>query len=553
MYPKIMLSLLFTLIAASLSSQTPASATLSANRVKAQFNANGAMFTDFQKGQFIAPYAPGQPEISLIRAAGLWIAGVDPAYNLKGAVQLYNTNGKSDFFPGVLDNDGLPPFPPPGGSLSGMYRVTAAEIAAHLADLADNGQIDNPQPGVFGWPALGNPFFSQYHNGEELPQYPRALAGFFDHDGDGVYNPTRGDYPVIEVRGCALDQAPSEMLWFAFNDSNGFPHTQSNTAPLQMEVQCQVFAFNCLEDSPLRDAVFVRFKLVNLGTERLDSLFVGLFNDFDIGNPNDDFFGCDTSRSIVFGYNGDNFDEGAFGAEAPVIAADMFRGPLDTFGQEIPLKHVVAFNPADLTGAEVYYRLLSGSLADGSPAPGNGILYPGNPNDPAADSEVSAGNTPGQRYVLASYGPFSLLPGAVNELITGYFFTQQPGATPLQNVQAMYARADAIQAFFDNCFMPTDQIACSPVSSAPALHAPAAGLNIFPNPASQTFAVESEKTGITRVQLTDLAGRTTFSQYLAGTTLRVNIPIAELPAGVYLAEIWLENGARGWEKVVVSR
>lgn len=544
----ILLPLFFILTVSDVTAQAPAAATLSINRVKVQFNANGALFTDFQKGQFIAPYTPGQPENSLLRAAGLWIAGLDPAYNLKGAAQLYNTDGKSDFFPGVLDDNGVTPV---GGKLTGIYRVTAAEIATHRADFADNGVVDNPQPGVFGWPGRGNPYFSQYHNGEELPFSSRGLAGFYDHNSDGLYDPAQGDYPAIEVRGCPLNRTPSEMLWFAFNDNSIQPHTQSMTIPLQIEVQCQAFAFDCLEDSPLRDAVFVRYKLINLSQELHDSLYVGLFNDFDIGNPNDDFFGCDTTRSLVFGYNGDNFDEGAFGADAPVLAADLFRGPLDGFGEEISLKHVVAFDPAALTGPEVYYRLLSGSLADGSPAPNGGVFYPGNPNDPAADSELSAGNTPGQRYVLASYGPFRLFPGAVNELIAGYFFTQQPGATPLQNVQAMYARADAIQAFFDNCFTPSDQIACSPAVSAPAVPVPAAGLKLFPNPAAQTFSIESEKAGITRVQLSDMTGRVAYSQYLAGAAMRVNVPVVELPDGVYLAEVWLENGARAWEKLVI--
>lgn len=539
----------FALTTNGLSAQTPASATLSVNRIKAQFNANGALFTDFQKGQFIAPYTPGQPEISLLRAAGLWIAGIDPAYNLKGAAQLYNAGGKADFIPGVLDNSGLPPA---AGSLAGIYRVTAAEIAFHLADLADNGVIDDPQPGVFGWPARGNPYFAQYHNGEELPHSSRSLAGFFDSDHDGHYNPTHGDYPAIEVRGCPLQYVPAEMLWFVFHDS-GFQHTETGMAPTQVEVQCQAFAFNCTEDNPLRDAVFLRYKMINFGQERLDSVYVGLFNDFDIGNPNDDFFGCDTTRSLVFSYNGDDFDEGAYGAGAPVLGVDLFRGPLDTLGQEITLKHVMPVDPATLTGPLAYYQLLSGSNTDGSPAPDKGILYPGNPNDPAAESEVSAGNTPGQRYVLSSFGPFRLLPGAVNEFIAGYFYTQQPGATPLQNVQAMYDRADVIQDYFDHCFTGSGQIACSLLVDASTLPAPAAGLKVFPNPASQSFAVESESAGITRVQLSDLAGRRLFSQYLAGVASRVNIPVAGLPDGIYLAEIWLGNGARAWEKIVVSR
>lgn len=545
----ILVSLTF-LFCAIASAQTPANATLSANRVKAQFNANGALFTNFQKGQFIAPYAPGQPEISLLRASGLWLAGLDPAGNLKGAAQLYNADGKADFKPGVLDENGLPQ--PGGDRVTGIYRVTAAEIAAHEADFADNGVIDNPQPSVFGWPAQGNWYFSQYHNGEELPFNTRNLAGYNDNNLDGSYDPSRGDYPSVEVRGCARNIVPAEMLWFSSHDA-GFPHTQSGMNDIRMEVQCQAFAFNCTEDTPLHDAVFICYKLIYLGTERLDSAYIGLFNDFDIGNPADDFFGCDPSRALVFGYNGDNLDEGGYGADIPALGVKMLRGPLNTFGEEILMKHVIGFNATALSQPVEYYRLLSGSQIDGTPVPNGGIQYPGNPNDPATDSEVSAGNTPGQRYVLTSYGPFTLLPGAVNEFIAAYFYTQQPGATPLQNVQAMYTRADVIGTFFENCFKSSDQIVCNPIVDAPVLPAPAAGLKIYPNPAAQNFSIESEKTGIKRVQLTDLTGRVTFNQHLIGATVQLNVPVAALPNGMYLAEIWLDNGALAWEKVIVSR
>jgi hypothetical protein len=60
-------------------------------------NANGALFTDFTDGQFIAPYEPGQPEISTMRASGIWLGGFDPAWNIKGAIHGYNENGKADF------------------------------------------------------------------------------------------------------------------------------------------------------------------------------------------------------------------------------------------------------------------------------------------------------------------------------------------------------------------------------------------------------------------------------------------------------------------------
>lgn len=192
--------LAFCAYSSSLFSQNPSSATLATNRVKAVFNANGALFTDFQNGQFIAPYTPGQPERSLLRAAGLWITGKDAQGALHGAVQLYNSSGKSDFTNGT-----------PDGLLEGVFRVTRAEIETFKADLADNGKIDNPQPGVMGWPGRYNPFFEEYNMGQVLPANGWSQAGFFDKDGDAVYDPKKGDYPAIEIRGCPLNRIPSKM------------------------------------------------------------------------------------------------------------------------------------------------------------------------------------------------------------------------------------------------------------------------------------------------------------------------------------------------------
>ncbi len=40
--------------------------------------------------------------------------------------------------------------------------------------------------------------------------------------------------------------------------------------------------------------------------------------DPDIGNPNDDYIGCDTTRKLGFCYNGDNFDS-VYGANPPAF------------------------------------------------------------------------------------------------------------------------------------------------------------------------------------------------------------------------------------------
>lgn len=529
---------LLLLIVSTLSSQTPASAVLSANRVKAGFNANGRLFDN---ARFIAPYTPGQPEISLLQRAILWMAGRNDAGQFAGAIETYPSGGKNAYVPGPLDANGQPY---PGGLLTDIYQVGRAEIELHRADFADNGVIDQPLPAVFGWPARGNPFFAQYHDGQQLPFTQEGWAGFTDLDGDGIYNPANGEYPALEIQDCSDAPAPDEMIWFVFH-----PNPENSVfIPIGMEIQCLAFAYNCAVETPLNNAVFVRNKLIYKGPFPVYDFHYGLYNVISIGYPYDNYFGCDTSRAMIFGYNADNEDEGGYGADIPAFGMKVLRASIHESGQIPSFSRVFDFFPGELVPDYYQYFRMSRQYLTMEH-----FKYPGVPNIPGADTEISAGTKPGIRHVVGSLGPKTLLPGDADELTAAYFFALGPGNTPVQNVQVLYENADAIQDFFDNCFMPPGQMECIPIADAPVVPAPAAGLHLFPNPASQSFTIESEKTGITRIRLSDMSGRVAFSQYLAGMAPRANISVAHLPNGVYLTEVWLNNGARFWEKIVVNR
>jgi hypothetical protein len=155
--------------------------------------------------------------------------------------------------------------------------------------------------------------------------------------------------------------------------------------------------------------------------------------------------------------------------------------------------------------------------ADGSPTPNNGLLYTGNPSDPAGWSEIIAGNTPGKRAGLASYGPFRLDPGAHNELIAAYFYTCSPGATPVQNVQSMYDQVGILHQAFDNCFEGLDPT-CDEAVPASGPHL-ATGLSLYPNPATSEFILESRNNPLQSIVLSDLTGRTITSHLPPLTSL----------------------------------
>lgn len=490
---KLHILLLLLLLTCTLFAQAPAISTMQVNNVRAMFRADGTLFNDGQQGQFV-PMEPGLAQKTLMRHSGIWIAGVDPAYNLKGSVSV---NNSSDFQPGTLVYG--TPFE---HDLNKIWEISCADIQQHLADFQDNGIIDHPNAAVYGFPCATNQFFEQYNPGLTIPLTTQGLADHYDRDGTETYEPDHGEYPGIELRGCADDRYPELHNWFVFNDVAVHPSGLKGT---DMEVQTQVLVYKTPQQSLLNNAIFVRYKLINESSERMDSCFLGIYSDFDIGNPDDDFIGCILDRRIVYGYNGDTNDEGGFGTSAPVMAMHLLRGPFDALGSYVPFHYALTLDNVDNLKPIEYYRLLNGRQKDDAPAPNNGLMYPGNPNNPNEISEVSLHNIPGKRVGLATYGPFTLLPGAVNELIVAYYYVHQPGATPLQNVQALYDRSGEVQALFDNCFTGLDN-SCDATTDVP-YYVQETGLLLSPNPADAAFTVESKGESFNRVEVVDMLGR----------------------------------------------
>jgi hypothetical protein len=267
------LILVFSLLLATvLQGQEPASAWMETNSVRALLKANGTLFYN----GFRVPKTPADPTVkaSLFRSVTPWIGGVDPGGNLKIAAGSLNA-ATSDFRAGIMRKPGY----------DRIWRVTKEQIVQHRADFADNGVIDNPIPDIMNWPGSLN--FDENEDGvEETVQ----VALFQDKNWDGVYDPEKGEHPS-GARGHLLPSRglPDEILFFAFNDSTKHLYTKGDR--LDIQVFCTVFAYKCPESEALNNTVFVHFNFWNRGSQLLDSLYVGLYLDFDIGHNMDDYLG----------------------------------------------------------------------------------------------------------------------------------------------------------------------------------------------------------------------------------------------------------------------
>ncbi|MEO1258169.1 MAG: T9SS type A sorting domain-containing protein [Bacteroidota bacterium] len=522
----------------------PAKVYMETNNIKALINANGLLFYDYEKG---GQFLPDSTSRSPIKAAGIWLGGVDPGGNLKLAAQLYNEDGKQDFVPGFSSN--VP------GEWNQIWRTSKVDILAHLTDYYQDFEIDDTLSSIFGWPAYGNKYFKEYH-GFELPELPDQLAAFWDEDHSGTYDPDKGEFPLVSngrCDGAFFFNIPDEIYWHVFHDNT--PHTQTqNSHPIWMDISHTVFSYHCTNNKILDNTVFSNYLLTNGNLDGIDSCFMGLFLDFELGCP-DDYLGVIPEQNILYAYNSDDDDScpdhQGYGVYPPSAAVKLIRGPLSEFRQEMDLFAAVPLyeNPPNPgmgfpENAQDFYNYLTGTWKDGTPVTsgGNGydpqstnyqsIAYPGHPDDPGSWSEVSAGSIPGSRKVVTSYGPFKLLPGAVNEIMVGYSFMPNGEFPVTDHLVDVYAGIDHVMQIFDNCFGGTPLPCSSDVITDPSpIETSTEPIVFIPNPATSNVRAKFEKDYIQTFAVYDALGRLMYQSTVFGSSHYFNV--SDWPSGVY--------------------
>ena len=480
------------------------------NNVRARLTTGGDVWWDRNDGKYVVPkpLEAGDTEVSSIFAGGVWLGGFQEEVPRVAAQQYGNAGSNSrDFWTGPLN-------PSEDPTLRGttadsicekwdrFWVVTGQEIDEHIAnfnDARDNGTEYDPADiplGVKGWPGRGNPFFQDINN-FALPNTTQGLGAFFDQDGDELYNPANGDFPIVEIEGCedAPPQYPDQMFFWIYNDAGNI-HTESDGAAIRMEIQVQSFAYTT--NDALNDMTFQRYKLINRASNPITETFFAMWVDADLGCYTDDYIGCDTIRELAYYYNVDEEDgttgticEGGvptYGNTIPALGVDYFRGPKSPIFEEgtsnvigedtLGMSSFVYFNnpgPGDPPTAETdpsnvveYYNYLSGFWRDGTPFTegGNGYggttpvpyVFPDPPNDTDGWSmctAASVNNPDYDRRTVQASGPFTLLPGAVNQLIVGAVWVPDM-PYPCPDMTRLFNADDLAQNLFDACFMILD-------------------------------------------------------------------------------------------------
>ena len=472
-------------------------------------------------------------------AGALWIGGKDSLNNLYVSSQTYRQGAPFDgsYWPGPIANVHDQAH---STKYDKVWKVSKAEIDRHK--IFYTASFYNVPASIATWPGNGN-----IANGEAA-----QLAPFVDRNNDGIYNPNQGDYP--DIKG---DQA----LYVILNDKGNVKEPISPS--MNAEIHVMYYGFDNTANSPVYNTLFSEFRIINRGQINLKDFYAGLWIDFDLGNYNDDFVGCDTTTNRFYVYNGDNYDNDS---ATQVFMGQTTYNPVNGYGANPPaqsvafldqkMSHFMYYNNdsnpvnGNPSVANDHYNYLRGVWRNNSQLTYGGdgtnqanapadYMFAGDPVTAIGWSErntlysqgTPSANVPSDRRGMGSIGPFNLNAGQELKFTVAYNYSR--GTSNLNSVTQSRADAIVVQNFFRNQVMGTPK---------PELAKNA--LLLFPNPAQDLLQLQLPTTFSNKkisLTITDYTGRTVLQKTMKADENLQNLNIESLGKGIYQVSVTSES------------
>jgi hypothetical protein len=214
--------------------------------------------------------------------------------------------------------------------------MTAVEISTFRNDLKD-GVLNGTFPSIMAWPAKNNPHSMEY-NGFSLPKNI-DLAPFKDVDNDAIYNPLKGDFPMLE--DIAEDDLPAVFYWCIYHDRG--TQFSNNGKSMNVEIQQSAWQYDCKNDTILDNTLFFSYKITNKGAKMIDSLFAGIITDIDYCF-NKSMIGCAPSQNTFWAYENLTYNQPCNNDYnkyiAPSISLTFLNRPMHSF---VAIKGIINF------------------------------------------------------------------------------------------------------------------------------------------------------------------------------------------------------------------
>ncbi len=442
---------------------------------------------------------------SVLYQANLWLYAEHSGTEYISA-QIYSSESGTgevvgaSFFAGPVASDYDKPYD------NRVWRVTSGDVAAHLAGYFNPAYV--MPDAIANWPAHGN------------VQYGEAscLAPFEDNTSDWNYHPETGDVPAV---------LEDEIIYAIFNDENGKRNHLSTTGPLGVEMHLMLFGKSSTT-ADLSNTVFAQYVIINRTAKDFVNMYVGLWNDMDIGNPMDDYIGCDTNLQLFYTYNGSTYDPDkgdlpGFADRPPAMGVVFLNSKLSSFSY---------VEPSNLAMQDVKYILTRNRLTEGDSA----FMFWG---DPVSGNGWIETQMPFDRRSVGVTGPYELMSGETLTLDMAFVFARDTALPNPASVGLLKQRVSAVKDYYENTSdwdLPFG--ICAPLSVRKS-YGTEAELLLFPNPAGDRITLTTGQ-DIDRVQLYDVQGRLISVANPNGSSV-VDMDVSALSTGVYIVRIWSGN------------
>lgn len=484
---------------------------LDINNVRAKLLGGGDMWWD--QGLGTANYeVPAGSGHNTMYTGSIWLAGLDADNTIHAAAQTYRQTG-NDFWPGPVNGTGTTDAT---NCLlyDRLWKVNKSEIIAHIANPA------SPPLSISGWPAKGNDL-----GGGNI--ITTDMAPFIDVNGNGLYEPTLGDYPKING-----DQA----IWWVINDV-GNVHSETGASALGVEVQVMAYAF--ATNDVLNNTTFYNYNIKNKSATTYHDFYIGFWADCDLGGYTDDYIGCDSSRNAAIFYNADAFDT-QYDTRIPVTSIVGINTPLEN-NIPVSMKYsgYINNNPNDNgnpSTAAHYYNYLTGKWKDNSPW-GFNYAFPGSP---CVSSETSMIHptllTPGDLRSIQSFGPMSFAPGDCKNITTAVLTTFNT-IYPTPCFDNIRTSIDSVKALYQS--LAVNNLSCQNTTSLYKQFNPAS-VSLYPNPANISVELNISNAPKGSYKVYALDGSLALSGFLNGSNTKLDI--STINKGMYFVSILNQTG-----------
>lgn len=513
---KLQLFLILVFFWASAQSQTFDS--LEVNNLKVGLHSDGILFRNYS-GKSVFKIKDAN-DLSVAYSGSIWI-GTKTDSGVYVADETFRANPANFDFGPVTDDysDSLY-----AQRFDKVWKISKAEIDQHRQDFSQTGY--SIPKNIWQWPAHGD-----VSKGQSW-----ILAPFVDLNNNGVYEPQDGEYP--EIRG-------DEALFAMFHDST--IDTLSPYPTLGIEIHQMMYAYTGAPNSALFNTVFVNYKIYNHSNQNLDSLKIGIWADFDIGNGADDLMGCDSISGLCYAYNASNNDSGpnGFGNNPPAVGSLNLNGSTSGFLSYSNSGSTGVFQTKDPWNDEEAWQNLNirwkdstsvlvenpSGLFDGNNGDGHEATNAGQTTNYLFNDQLNWYDSParaGDKRSLSTLDFISIPVEGKYCFDQAYLYARDTsGSDSYASVVKLKANTQQIQSFFDSQAFP-----CLGATISLAEKMKLFKINAFPNPVSDKLIIESSD-NFSGIELYNLTGQKMLEKK-GLETKRIEIELDHLPKGIYL-------------------